>query len=242
MDKENAAFARDLREWSGISKRLYIWDYVINYGNCLMPFPNLYSLKPNINLFVENGVKGVYEEANYFSKGGELAELRTWIMAKTLWDPSYDTDRAIDEFLDGYYEEAADPIRRYIDLVHGKAKMDVVHLRIFDGPKGPLFSRDLLTRSSELFDAAEKAVAEKPAILHRVQLARLPVLYVEIAQALARSKESSTAGGGGTEGLKQTFEKLDAIARKEGIAHVSEGRRYDDWAAAVKAAFGAGAP
>src|SRR5206468_4098964 len=85
-----------------------------------------YVLRPNIAFFADHGVRGIYEEANYFSPGGEFAELRTWVLAKTLWDPGYDTDRAIDEFLAGYYEDAAGPVRRYVDLLHGTARKEGV--------------------------------------------------------------------------------------------------------------------
>jgi hypothetical protein len=231
IDKPNATFARDLSEWGKISNRLYIWDYVINYAHSIMPFPNLYSLKPNIDFFIKNGVKGIYEEADYFTRGGELAELRTWIMAKTLWDPSYDTDRAIDEFLDGTYEEAAFPLRQYIELIHGKAKMDIIHFHIFDGPNSPLFSADVLSRAAKLFAEAEKAVEAKPAVLHRVRVASLPMLYVELARG------SSGATAEAKERLRAIFEKFDATARKERVTMVSEGRTFEAWAAEMKKAL-----
>lgn len=234
LDQRNADFARDLRDWSKISDRLYVWDYVINYGHSIMPFPNLYSLRPNIDFFVDHGVKGIYEEANYFSKGGEFAELRTWILAKTLWNPNYDTDRAIDEFLDGYYEEAAGPIRRYIDLIHGKARMDEIHFRIFDRPNSPLFSEDVVARATALVDEAEKRVVEKPAVLHRVQVARLPLTYVRIARLSEFVKKEPTRASADVQLLKTLFEGFDAVARKEGVTRVSERRSYEDWATGIR--------
>jgi hypothetical protein len=239
LDRRNADFAGDLRRWGALSDRLYIWDYVISYAHSISPFPNLYTLKPNINLFVENNVKGVYEEAAYFTKGGEFAELRTWILAKTLWDPGYDTDRAIDEFLDGYYGAAAAPIRRYIDLLHGKARMDGIHFRISLGPSSPLFAGDVVARAGALFDEAEKRVADQPAELHRVRVARLPITYVEIAHLLGRLKNPQTRSPQDAERLKALFERFDAVARREGVTHVSEGRGYDGWAADVRRALAA---
>src|SRR5262249_22764192 len=140
IDKRNADFAHDLRRWSEITDRLYVWDYVVDFAHSIMPFPNLYTLKPNISFFADHHVKRIYEEAAYFTKGAELAELRTWILAKTLWDPGYDTDRAIDEFLAAYYGQAAGPLRRYVDLVHQKAQAGAIHLTIGARPSSPLFS------------------------------------------------------------------------------------------------------
>jgi hypothetical protein len=229
-DRRNADFAADLRSWSAISDRLYIWDYVIDYAHSIMPFPNLYTLKPNINFFINHGVKGIYEEANYFSRGGEFAELRTWIIAKTLWDPGYDSDRAIDEFLDGYYGEAAVPLRRYIDLIHGKARMDGIHFRIYDPPTSPLFSGDLLDRAVELFDQAEQAVANEPELLDRVQTARLPITYVRIARLRETLKHAGEASAEQKRLLAALFDRFDAVARKAGVSRIREGRRYESWA------------
>jgi hypothetical protein len=232
VDPRNAAFARDLRRWGEVCDRLYIWDYVISYRHCLAPFPNLYVLKPNIALFADHGVKGVYEEANYFSPGGEFAELRTWVLAKTLWDPGYDTDRAIDEFLDGYYEGAAGPIRRYIDLLHGKARMDGLHFRISEGPGSALFSEDILARATALFEEAERRVADRPEVLRRVETAHLSILYVRVSRLADRARR----GGAGVDLQQQAalFTRLDRIARAAGVTHVSEQRAYGAWAEEVK--------
>ena len=224
VDKENGAFARDLSRWSAICQRLYVWDYVIDFAHAIMPFPNLYMLKPNIAFLVEHGVKGIYEEGNYFSRGGEFAELRAWILAKTLWDPSYDTDQAIADFLAAYYREAAAPLRRYIDLVHEKVRKDRIHFHIFNGPSSPLFSDDLLARATVLFDEAEQRVETNPTFRQRVQVAHLPLLYVQIAKLRKASSRQDR------EQLRVLFERFDRIARGEGVTHVGEQRTYESWA------------
>jgi hypothetical protein len=44
-DPTNAAFATDLRAWAAISKRLYIWDYVVDFSNTVMPWPNYFMVR-----------------------------------------------------------------------------------------------------------------------------------------------------------------------------------------------------
>jgi len=216
-DSYNESFRTDIQNWSNISRRLWIWDYVINYSHSIMPFPNLYVLKPNINFLIRNGVTGIYEESNYYSKGGELAELRSYIMAKTLWDPSYDTDRVIDEFLAAYYQEAASPLRAYINLMHDQVRGRAdLHVTIYSPPDVGYLTPDVIKRSAELFDQAERVVAHKPQVLHRVQVARLPIIYAQIA----------LAGDAPDQKLVDRFEK---IARAEGVTMVSEGGPLDDW-------------
>ncbi len=223
-DPENEKFVADIREWAKICERLYVWDYVINYSHSIMPFPNLYSLKENINFFVANNVKGIYEEACYFTKGGEFAELRTWIVAKTLWDPTYDTDRAIIEFLTGYYGAAAVPLREYVTLTHEKVRRENHHFTIRTPPTAPAFSKELIDRSVALFDQAEAAVKDDPKRLHRVQVARLPITYVRIAQGIDKLKKR-VKGAPSREQIAQWLGAFERVAKKEGITHVREGQR-----------------
>ena len=219
LDEANAKFVFDLGEWSRRSQRLYVWDYVIDYSHSIMPFPNLFSLAPNIRTFVKNGVKGVYEEADYFTSGGEFAELRTWILAKTLWDPQYDTEKAIAEFLDGYYEDAARPLGQYIRLLHERAARERIHFNIWAGPDSALFDAATLKQADGIFDAAEEAVRAKPAVLARVQTARMPLLYVEFCKTPSA----------------ETLERFDRSAKQAGVTHINEWQLYADWLAKARA-------
>jgi hypothetical protein len=208
----NRAFVDDIRGWHRLCNRLYIWDYVINYAHSVMPFPDLRVLGPNIRFFVANGVRGIYEEACYFTKGSELAELRTWIIAKTLWNPAYDTDKAIDEFLAAYYGAAAPPIRRYIDLTHQQvAEHKDWHAHIFDKPQMPYLGPQFLAEAVRCFDEAEARVAGDPVLAHRVALARLPIVYLQIVNAKPGDAQAAA--------LLETFER---VARKEGMTMVRE--------------------
>jgi len=228
-DRENAAFASDLAGWSKLSHRLYVWDYVIDYSHTIMPFPNLRTIAPNIRTFVKNGVKGVYEEADYFTPGGELAPLRTWNVEKSLWNPEYDTERAISEFLDGYYEDASAPLGEYIGLMHDRAKNEKFHFTIWTGPDSPFFDDATMKRADELFDAAEAKVASKPAVLDRVKTARLPILYVEINRAADALQK-----GGKKEPLKALIDRFDTIAKKSGVTMINEATKYDTWLASAR--------
>jgi hypothetical protein len=51
-DPANAAFASDLRAWAAISKRLYIWDYVVDFSNTVMPWPNYFVVSVPVVLFL----------------------------------------------------------------------------------------------------------------------------------------------------------------------------------------------
>ena len=223
-DPYNASFRDDIQGWHQICNRLWIWDYVINYLHNIMPFPNLYVLKPNINFFINNGVTGIYEEANYYSKGGEWAELRTYVMAKLLWDPSYDTDKAIDDFLSGYYEDAAWPLREYISLIHRQVQENPdLHVRIYAPPDVGYLTPEVIAESVRLFDRAEAAVQTKPEVLRRVRLARLPIMYTQIV--LGDKSDPTRAS---------LIDQFEEIAKTAGATHVAEWGDYSKLEAWLK--------
>jgi len=219
-DAFNASFRDDIAGWSKICNRLYIWDYVINYAHSIMPFPNLYVLKPNTAFFIQNGVKGIYEEACYFTRGAELAELRSYVVAKTLWNPKSDTNRAIREFTDGYYEAAAPSIRRYIKLMHDSTRATTEHVRIYSSPGSRYLSPKVLHEAARILARAEKAAAKNPTVLHRVRVAHLPVLYVQIVHALDPRNEADKISRDEVAGMIDLF---DATARQEKVSHLREG-------------------
>ncbi|MFP4056620.1 MAG: DUF4838 domain-containing protein [Candidatus Brocadiia bacterium] len=237
---QNRKFVDDIQGWHEKCNRLYIWDYIIDYRHSVMPWPNLYTLAPNIRFFIRSGVKGLYEEACYFTKGSEFAELRTWIIAKTMWDPDYDTDQAIDEFLAGYYGPAAEPIRRYIDLIHKPVLEDPdLYIHIWTGPDAPYLDEATVRQAARLFDQAEEAVADDPVRLHRVQVARLPVLYVQIATAEPsyRPQDDALVATRGPD-VRRLVEKFERVARKEGLTMIREHRARGDldaWLRSVRA-------
>src|SRR5258707_1161987 len=83
----NKSFVDDLKGWSHLTNRLYIWDYTTDFAHYLLPFPNIGVLDRNIRTFTENGVAGVFEQGNS-SGAGEMAERRAWILTKLLWNPA----------------------------------------------------------------------------------------------------------------------------------------------------------
>ena len=82
-----ATLQQDLKGWSQICNRIYIWDYTTDFAHYLMTFPNLYVLGENIRFFQENSVAGLFEQGNGESVSGEFGELRAYVLSKLMWNP-----------------------------------------------------------------------------------------------------------------------------------------------------------
>jgi hypothetical protein len=189
----NAAFREDAVAWAGVCDRLWVWDYVTAFRHYLLPFPNLRIRDDNIRFFIAHNVKGIFEQDTYDTPHSELAQLGGYLTAKLLWNPDYDPDTAINEFLAGYYGAAADSIRRYIDLLHDHAEEQDAQVNIWVGPDGPHLSDGMLIEADRLWQQAEDAVREDAGALQRVRYSRMSVDYALVERARLQAAGSLPA-------------------------------------------------
>ena len=151
----DSSFQEDLINWGKICDRIYIWDYVTNYRYFWLPFPNFQVLGPNMQFFVKNGVKGVYEEGNYQSVSPDMTEMRTWLLAKLLWNPDFDVDAGIVEFTDAVYGPAAAEIREYIAHMQKRVLENNIHFGIFEHQDTPYIDEPTITKAKEIIARAQ---------------------------------------------------------------------------------------
>ncbi len=220
--ESNRPFAADIEGWSKICQRLYIWDYVTDFANYIQPHPNFRVLQPNLAFFASHGVKGVFEQGSYQSPGGEFQELRSWVLAKLLWNPQADTGKLVDEFLTGYYGPAAADVRRYFDLIHDAVAASRDYLGCYSPPTAAFLSIGTISRADQLWESAEKAAAQAndPALLQRVRVGRLPVYYIMMARENAWKHNPAWRPTLAGTPLRQRFFETAAAAK---MTHVSEG-------------------
>jgi hypothetical protein len=181
-DPSSASFVRDIADWSRLSSNLYLWDYTVNFSHHVSPFPNLHVLQPNIRFFVDHGVRKHFQQTNT-SPGHESSELKSYLLARLLWDPGTDVDRTTNEFLTGYYGPAGPFIRRYIDALRLALARTGARLDIYEPPAvhaGDFLSAADVAVYDKLFERAERAVSRDPERLARVRTARLPLMYAEL--------------------------------------------------------------
>ena len=186
----NAAFLADLEGWERICSRLYVWDYVTDFANYVLPHPNWFTLGPNIRVFQAHSVRGVFEEGAYAGPGAEMAELRSWVLAQLLWNPQQDDRALIKEFLRGYYgQRAGDIIESYLEEMHDASKG--FNLRCYLGKDPPHLRFQPLAAAERLWQQAEEAarLEPDPEKLIRVRMGRLPVWYACLGRWESLRKE-----------------------------------------------------
>ncbi len=231
----NRAFKEDIEGWARVCDRLWIWDYTTSFAHYLTPFPNLRILDDNIRFFIKNHVRGIFEEDAYQSPGSELAPLIGYMMAKFLWNPDYDENRAMDEFLQAVYGAAGRPIRRYIDLIHDQAMQDSAHVTIGAGPFERFLSDKVLLHAERLWQKAEAAVKNNPQKLVQVRVARMSNDYVHLERARAIGKDVYRIDHRRYQlqpnpDFAARLQRFKETAAQIGLTHVREGgENYGEW-------------
>jgi len=205
---ENKSFLDDLKGWSAIAPHMYIWDYVVNFGHYVMPYPNFRVLQSNIQSFRDNNAIGIMEQAAYQSRGGEFSELRSYLISKLLWNPESNTEAVINDFMYGYYGRAGKFVRQYFDLLHNRITPDT-HIHLGLTPGDAIFSDDFVQQSCDLFKEAVK-VADNEEMVRRVEMCSLPVLYLKCKRTPAIARQDGT------------YENFCRIAKRENVTHYSE--------------------
>ncbi len=214
---ESRHFRENLNGWHALTNRIWIWDYTVNYANFLQPFPNLWTLQPNIQYFAAHGVRGVFEEGDYVNPGGELKELRDYLLAKILWNPDCNFDATLHEFLEGYYGPAAPQMQRYLSILHKAIDKPTIHVGLYDRPTDEYLNPEICRQASIIFDEAEQASAGQPEILQRVRAARLGIDYVMLATWKPGAVQPTA------QDLPKFAQRFLANATATGVKRISEG-------------------
>jgi len=206
--QQNSSFIADLQGWSAIAPHLYIWDYVVNFNHYIMPFPNFRVLQPNIKTFRENNAIGIMEQAAYQSRGGEFSELRSYLISRLLWNPDCNIDDVINDFMSGYYGRAGKFVRQYFDLLQNLVTSET-HFQYGLSPFDQIYSEEFVRKSCDIFQEAEK-IADNEEVLHRVEMASLPVLYLKCKRTPLIAKQDGS------------YAKFCEVVQREGVTHYAE--------------------
>lgn len=178
--KDNVEFMKDLEGWSKISNRLYIWDYVNNYGETDSVFPNFNVLQKNIQTFKRYNVKGIYEEGNYYIAecDAEFGELKTYLLSKCLQNPDCDFEKEMNGFLQAYYGPGWENIKEYIDIITACNDTYLQHMSIGQPCKKALPKMNIFTakKCNNLWSNA-KEQAENDIQLKRIRKAEISWRY-----------------------------------------------------------------
>jgi hypothetical protein len=220
---ETRQFNDILSGWNKLTDNIFIWHYATDFSNYLMPFPNFHNFTEAIKTYAKSGVSGIFMQGAYTSPGSSDADLRAWVMARLLWNPEYDPEALVNEWMHAVYGKAYSPMRAIYDLAHCRVKSPDLHLRIFDAPTRELWPDDIVSDMDKLYASAEKLAAGDSTALYYVQKNRLAIRFVQILHNSGQLKVAGTVyRPEGNQATAGDYDRFMEDARKFGITALRE--------------------
>ena len=228
--EDNVAFMQDLSDWSRISNRLYVWDYVTNFAQTLGVFPNFGVLRQNIDTFRKNSVVGIYEEGAYYAGNCnvEFFDLRAYLLSCLMRDENA-TDGDVAAWTHGFLaaalenEEAAAKVEEILQILTDHAGDTNGHLHIYYSMKNSLhdMTKADVKHVNDLWDEAE-ALTQGDAAALRLKRMRLAWRYYEACTGVGefRTLPGMTSAA--------QMQKLINDLKDVGVTQYSEGTMLDD--------------
>jgi len=241
---QNKTFKEDIEQWSEVAPQLYIWNYVTNFRNYILPHPNMRVLAPNIRFFVEHNAIGLFEQGDSGCSCSDFPELRAWLLAHLMWDPSRDESALIKEFMTGYYGAAGVPLLEYINLIHDSVEEAGTYLRCYMADTRDWFDLTAVSRATGLFDQAAKLVADDSVLSRRVRRARMPLDHVWLQRYHALKREARGTGVPfvGPADVSAACDDFIKTAHAFNVGSFREGRPFSAYEATLRARSGPSAP
>lgn len=210
--ERNAAFLKDYSAWSKIAPHLFIWDYVVDFNQYQAPFPNFAVLAPNLQFFCDNHAIGVMEEGQYQCPCSEFDDLRSWVLARLMWNPGQNTETLVRQFIGDYYGKAAPEVQEYFDMVQALVN-DSTHPTIGIEQWAPLYTDKFVKHDApQLFERMLKAASgEDSTIRNRVDKVWMQYLYL-----ICTRDKKLTRFNGWWDAYKRLSRKFSARAAERG--------------------------
>lgn len=216
-------FKEQVEEWSKITDKIVVWDYVVDFAHLLLPFPNFAVQAQNQKFYEDNKIIGVFHQASR-EHGGEFACLRAYVLSRLMWEGSdFDVAECVSRYVSAYYGAAASKILEYMNLCASELSAGDKTLGLYDGLfahyKGYL-SEANVRQYQELIAEAKEAVSGDAELTNRVEEIELSVVYATVLLPEITEEERQTA-----------VSRLRELCGTHDISMVCEWESLDDFLA-----------
>ena len=198
FEPSNRFMHDQVQKWKDYAKNLFVWDYSITFDRNTQgfPFASEFYLGERIRYYSDNGVVGMLIEHERGAETNDLYELKFWLQAKALEDPSRDPQALVREFMDGFYGAAGRKVlalRQELDRIRRERNAFVTWFpRISEFT---FYTAEDLTRITGLWDEAEALVKNDPKRLRRVRRSRMGTDRLKsVLKRLAECRRGPEAG------------------------------------------------
>ncbi|OGV67667.1 MAG: hypothetical protein A2498_14455 [Lentisphaerae bacterium RIFOXYC12_FULL_60_16] len=225
----NARCRKSVHAWSRIARHLFVWHYVTDFFHYMTPFPNLPSLEDDLHFYLDHKVRGMFLQGNGNSLGGDMAELKTWLFARLLWDPARRAADLRAAFLQGFYGAAAGAVDDYMRLFETTfARTRGAHLFLYRTlweNDAAYLARPILQRARTILQSARHAAKDHDIVQARIDRIEASLNYTDLfyhERPGRRILEKDRIHCPATSRRRQRMQQLFTTAARQGLTHYGE--------------------
>ncbi len=193
---ENAQFLEHLTTWAQWPRRLGIYAYTDKSMWEGLPRPVVRQMMDDIDLFHSLGIPR-YVAQSSASAWGQMGALY-WLTAQKLWDADMDLEAAVDDWYGGFFAEAAQPMRAFVERLERSVAESGEHYSCFPRTEGPrAFSQQALADARGCLARATAAAREgkvKDRVAKTADSFEFGARYLGFALAYSRYNDTGDRG------------------------------------------------
>lgn len=130
--EEEDEFTALLDKWSGLTRHLYVWDYINNFDDYFTPYPIFDATRHRLQLYVKHGVNGVFLNGSGYEYS-TLYKLKTHVLAALLEDPDTRWRPLLKSLCREKYPVTGDVICDFVTLQEDLATERGLSLPLYEG-------------------------------------------------------------------------------------------------------------
>ena len=180
---ENLDVMQKLTGWGTVSRRTRVWHYARSYASCRnqldidgveyggydFPTPNAFYFADSVRAWQANKVHHVFIQ-NEMTLAHDMPEMKSWLWAKLIEDPTRDADKLMNEFLAGYYGSAGKAVRQYLDYLKQRAAAAPSSTNWFSGLKCGYLDEAFYQTADQILRNTEAALGANTDPIYRQRL------------------------------------------------------------------------
>ena len=237
LDRKHNPIAYDnFYAWNTICKKIMLWDYDVNFSEYFWYYPSLNNIEDIIKKLSKTNCEYGFIQLGYADKNEWQSLYKGYVASRLLWNPSLNAEEVLNEYLVGYYGEAAPYVKSFMKLFDEHfAQVIKTHkefcLQMTKSDdilfNANYYSKELFNKAEELLDKAELAVREEgknvKQLLQRINVVRLTPMRMKHYNFYVYNKDKRA--------IFTYYKKMRSIAQKAEITKISEEFSWEqlDW-------------
>ena len=113
----NSVYTDYIKGWAAITDHLMMYSYGTNFQAFKFHFNNWAYMGDTYRFFADLGMKYYFEQACAANGISPMSSMRVYVRSRLAWNPYYDTQDLINEFIEHYYGTGADGVKEYFETV-----------------------------------------------------------------------------------------------------------------------------